>query len=510
MDMQDPRPEELQAAPENPTPEAEAPAAEAGMTSTAVSEDAEPDAKPEIEVELLMSDAEEEAEEQATPVRQELTLESLLALAHELQEKEAGDLSMDEIRRLRQQTAMLHKPAAVAEDAEGAQGAPTDPVVVEINSIIEALRTRKAEWTAAQEAARAENLRIKNEIIEQIIALAEDTDNVNRTFPRYLELQEQFNTTGDVAPTEETSLWKRFQEARERYSDNLKINKELRDYDFKKNLTEKETLLEEATALSTEEDVIGAYRRLQELHNRWRQIGPVAKELRDEIWNKFRDASAEVNKRYQAFFEARKAREAENEAGKTALCEKIEAIDCLGDVGIVIDNLTGESTVFEFDRFVVCGHCDSGGDTAEVGSAGIGRSNGAFNGDTCQGSAAIDITCNARCTLFVGGDIDFRSDVFERTIEFVNKGRSESVGAVDRSFQGEILDRAVFTESTDECRSGVGIAFESEVADSVATSVESGFEACHVVGTQTGNVSTVTVDVGIDGDVVVEKVVAYA
>lgn len=327
MDMQDPRPEELQAAPENPTPEAEAPAAEAGMTSTAVSEDAEPDAEPEIEVELLMSDAEEEAEEQATPVRQELTLESLLALAHELQEKEAGDLSMDEIRRLRQQTAMLHKPAAVAEDAEGAQGAPTDPVVVEINSIIEALRTRKAEWTAAQEAARAENLRIKNEIIEQIIALAEDTDNVNRTFPRYLELQEQFNTTGDVAPTEETSLWKRFQEARERYSDNLKINKELRDYDFKKNLTEKETLLEEATALSTEEDVIGAYRRLQELHNRWRQIGPVAKELRDEIWNKFRDASAEVNKRYQAFFEARKAREAENEAGKTALCEKIEAID---------------------------------------------------------------------------------------------------------------------------------------------------------------------------------------
>ena len=153
---------------------------------------------------------------------------------------------------------------------------------------------------------------------------------MNRTFPRYRELQDEFNALGDVDPTEDTAVWKRFQEARERYSDNLKINKELRDYDFKKNLAEKEVLLAEARGLTTEEDVIAAYRRLQDLHNKWRQIGPVAKELRDEIWNNFRDASAEVNKRYQAFFEARKAREAENEAAKTALCERLEVLDYSG------------------------------------------------------------------------------------------------------------------------------------------------------------------------------------
>lgn len=322
MDMLEPRPESL---PENPTHEAEAAAAEAGMNTQAAAEtSSEIDAEPEVEVELLMAEAEETEEPVA---RQEMTLESLLVTARDMLAKDASELSMDEIRRLRQHTAMLHKPVEADPEAEGAQGTPTDPVVVEINNIVDELRSRKATWTAEQEAARAKNLSIKNEIIEQIIALAEDTDNVNRTFPQYLELQSKFNATGDVDPTQETGLWKRFQEARERYSDNLKINKELRDYDFKKNLEEKEALLAEAVELGAHEDVIVAYRRLQELHNKWRQIGPVAKELRDEIWNKFRDASAEVNKRYQSFFEARKAREAENEAGKTALCEKIEAID---------------------------------------------------------------------------------------------------------------------------------------------------------------------------------------
>ena len=132
---------------------------------------------------------------------------------------------------------------------------------------------------------------------------------------------------GEVPANEETAIWKRFQEAREKYSDNLKINKELRDYDFKKNLETKQLLLNEASELVAEEDVITAYRRLQELHNKWRRIGPVAKEMREEIWNKFKEASAEINKRYQAHFEARKAREAENEAGKTAICEQLESID---------------------------------------------------------------------------------------------------------------------------------------------------------------------------------------
>ncbi len=157
--------------------------------------------------------------------------------------------------------------------------------------------------------------------------LAEDTDNVNRTFPRYRELVEEFNATGDVPPTEETSLWKRFSDAREKFSDNLKINKELRDYDFKKNLEAKQEIIDETRKLTAIDDIIEAYRRLGDLHDDWRRIGPVAKELRDQLWDEFKTASTEIRRRYQEHFEARKAEELQNEQKKTALCETLEAID---------------------------------------------------------------------------------------------------------------------------------------------------------------------------------------
>lgn len=263
----------------------------------------------------------DDAAQDAAPI----TIESLTAAAKALLEKDAADLSNDEIRHLRLQFNMLHKDTE--EPAEGAEKAPAAPEVAEFEAVIETLRTRKAEWAAAQDAARAANLDRKKAIIAEIESLAGDTDNVNRTFPRYRELQDEFNATGEVDPTEETAIWKAFQEVREKYSDNLKINKELRDYDFKKNLEEKQALSKEAAELAASEDVIAAYRRLQDLHNQWRQIGPVAKELREQVWADFREASTAINKNYQAYFEARKAREAENEAAKTALCEQLEAID---------------------------------------------------------------------------------------------------------------------------------------------------------------------------------------
>ncbi len=306
--------------------DASAAAADAGIENVAA-DSAAPQPEAEAEAESIMTQGEEDFE--AKEVNREITAESLLADALALMEKDAADISNDEIRRLRQHFSMLHKSVDSAAEAAEAPAGPSE-TETRFEQTIEALRARKAQYIAEQEALRAANLERKNAIIEQINALAEDTDNVNRTFPRYRELQDEFNAVGDVDPTEETAVWKRFQEAREHYSDNLKINKELRDYDFKKNLADKEALLAEARSLAAEEDVISAYRRLQDLHNKWRQIGPVAKELRDEIWNSFRDASAEVNKRYQAFFEARKAREAENETAKTALCEKIEALDLSG------------------------------------------------------------------------------------------------------------------------------------------------------------------------------------
>ncbi|MBD5214939.1 MAG: DUF349 domain-containing protein [Bacteroidales bacterium] len=333
MEMQDPKLEAQAEITSSTTNDAEAPATEAGINNPADSA-----AEPEVEVEIIMADEAAEAADEVAAAHEPRrhTVESLLETAKALLEKNPADLTADEIRRLRQHYSNLHKSAAeaVAENAEveaaedaGVSAEDVPAANLELENAIEELRARKAAWTAEQEAMRAANLERKNAIIAEIISLGGDTDNVNRTFPRYRELQDEFNAIGDVDPTEETALWKRFQEARERYSDNLKINKELRDYDFKKNLDEKQALLEEARTLSNEEDVIAAYRRLQELHVKWRQIGPVAKELRDEIWNSFRDASAAINSRYQAYFEARKAREAENEAAKTALCEEIEALD---------------------------------------------------------------------------------------------------------------------------------------------------------------------------------------
>ena len=189
------------------------------------------------------------------------------------------------------------------------------------------LRERRAELTAAHEAELKANLEAKKKLIDELKAISEDTDNVNRAFPRVKDIQAEFKAIGEVPPTEATDIWKQFQQAVEQFYDQLKVNKDLRDYDFRKNLELKTLLCEEAEKLDAEEDVILAFKRLQNLHDEWRQAGPVAKELREEIWQRFKDASAVVNKRYQAFFEERKAREQANETAKTELCEKVEAID---------------------------------------------------------------------------------------------------------------------------------------------------------------------------------------
>ncbi|MCM1036999.1 MAG: DUF349 domain-containing protein [Bacteroides sp.] len=304
------------------TTPAAAPAAAA--EETAAIETVAPGIDPEeaAEDEMTAAIEGEEAAEEADALRRELTAAEVLEAARAVLAKDAADISADDVRRLRQHFGAFHTVSEAGEGVE-AQG----PMEEEFKALLSQIREKKAMHTARIEAEQLAALEKKRAIVAEIEALAADTDNVNRTFPRYRELQDEFNATGDVPPTEDTAIWKAFQEAREHYSDNLKINKELRDYDFKKNLDSKQLLLAEAESLVAEEDVILAYRRLQELHNKWRQIGPVAKEVREEIWDKFKTFSAEVNKRYQAYFEARKAREAENEAGKAALCERLEAID---------------------------------------------------------------------------------------------------------------------------------------------------------------------------------------
>lgn len=205
--------------------------------------------------------------------------------------------------------------------------AEADSTEGELKELLNAIKDRKAALREALEAEMARNSQLKRDIIAEIEKIAADTDNVNRQYPRIKELTAEFKNIGVVPQEEATQLWKHYTAAVELFYDQWKVNKELRDYDFKKNLAEKQLLLTEAEGLADEEDVIVAFKRLQDLHDKWREIGPVQKELREELWNKFKDASAVVNKRYQAHFEERKARERENEAGKIALCELVEAID---------------------------------------------------------------------------------------------------------------------------------------------------------------------------------------
>ena len=197
-----------------------------------------------------------------------------------------------------------------------------DPDENNLKELLNVLKERRTEYNAAQEANREANLEKKRQINE----IANDPDNINRQFNRVKQLQQEFKDTGDVPATADTEVWKEFQRATERFYDVLKMNKELRDYDFKKNLELKQQLCEEAEALDEDPDIVSAFRKLQELHNNWREIGPVAKELREELWARFKAASSAINKKYQAFFEDRKSKEKENADAKTALCEKIEQI----------------------------------------------------------------------------------------------------------------------------------------------------------------------------------------
>ncbi|MBQ9554697.1 MAG: DUF349 domain-containing protein [Muribaculaceae bacterium] len=195
-----------------------------------------------------------------------------------------------------------------------------------LKELLNVLKERRTEYNAAQEANREANLEKKRQIIAIINEISSDPDNINRQFNRVKQLQQDFKDAGDVPATADTEIWKEFQRATERFYDVLKMNKELRDYDFKKNLELKQQLCEEAEALDEEADIVAAFRKLQELHTNWREIGPVAKELREDLWARFKAASSAINKKYQTFFEDRKSKEKENAEAKTALCEKIEQI----------------------------------------------------------------------------------------------------------------------------------------------------------------------------------------
>lgn len=228
---------------------------------------------------------------------------------------------------IRKEELAKEKEAFIAKGNEEAAFAPAaDELEEQFKSLYAEIKEKRAAYNAAQDALKAENLAKKREIISKINEIAEDADNVNRQYSTVQQLQQDFKAIGEVPSENDTEVWKAYQVAVERFYDLLKMNKELRDYDFKKNLEQKQALCAEAEALDEEADIVDAFKKLQQLHTSWREIGPVSKEIREELWTRFKNASAVINKKYQAFFEERKANEKKNAEGKEALCVKIEAI----------------------------------------------------------------------------------------------------------------------------------------------------------------------------------------
>ena len=210
-------------------------------------------------------------------------------------------------------------------DPEHYQYAP-DPEEESFKAEMGIIKEKRAKIFKEQEAEKLENLNKKLEIIERIKAMVTTPDEANKNYKEFKALQEQWREIKNVPAEKANELWRNYQLYVEQFYDMLRLNSEAREYDFKKNLELKTQLCEAAEKLADEEDVISAFHQLQKLHQEYREIGPVAKEQREEIWNRFKAASSVINKRHQAHFEGVRAKEEDNLARKTVLCEKVEAI----------------------------------------------------------------------------------------------------------------------------------------------------------------------------------------
>ncbi|MCH5231826.1 MAG: DUF349 domain-containing protein [Muribaculaceae bacterium] len=202
-----------------------------------------------------------------------------------------------------------------------------DATEEDLKNLLTEFKEKRNAFIEEREEIRKKNLAEKYAVIEKIKNISEDIDTINQQFPIFQQLQQDFKAAGEVPQGSETELWKNYQQAVEQFYDRLKVNKELRDLDFKKNFELKSQLIEKAEKLADVPDVLEAFRTLQDLHEQWREIGPVARDVREEMWNRFKEASTVINKRHQDFFQNKKENEQANENAKTELCEKVEAID---------------------------------------------------------------------------------------------------------------------------------------------------------------------------------------
>ena len=274
------------------------------------------------------------AEEQVETTSRLTTKEEVLARMKELA-LNAESAGKQELDSLKQSFYKLHNAELEAAkkqfiDNGGSEEdyAPqSDAIEEEFKNVMAIIKEKRSAQMAELERQKEENLQIKLSIIEELKELVESPDDANKSYTEFKKLQQQWNETKLIPQAKVNELWKSYQLYVEKFYDILKLNNEFREYDFKKNLEIKNRLCEAAEKLADEEDVISAFHQLQKLHQEFRDTGPVAKELRDEVWNRFKAASTVVNRRHQQHFEALKEAEQHNLDQKTVICEIVESIE---------------------------------------------------------------------------------------------------------------------------------------------------------------------------------------
>ena len=268
------------------------------------------------------------------PVAHDLTKQEICDRMKELIEQNV-ELVKEEVESMKQLFYKKSKSETAEQRAafveKGGNEAEFIPAPTELENefkeLLNEFRNKKAKLNAQQEQEKVNNLLKKQHIIEQMKLLVESNDDVSANVAVFRQLQQDWKNTGPVPPTATNELWKQYNLYQESFWDLIKINNELREYDFKKNLEAKTKLCEAAELLANEEDVVSAFRQLQKLHENWHELGPVARELREEIWNRFKAASTMINKKHQSHFDDIRKVEYDNMALKASLCERIEAID---------------------------------------------------------------------------------------------------------------------------------------------------------------------------------------
>ena len=240
--------------------------------------------------------------------------------------KDAEAIKSAFYKRLQKEKADAGIVAVEASETEVETENPFMEIERGFKEIYNAYKKERAEHNRQIEKERENNLALKEAVIADLKALLEKQEDVNATFPEFREIQNRWRAVGPVPAQSYRNINETYQLYVEQFYDMVKINRELRDLDFKKNLEAKEEFCAFAEKLAENPNVVEAFRELQKLHEQWKEFGPVAKEYRDQIWDRFKAATALINKKYQAFFEDQKEQQAENLAKKTVLCEKVEEI----------------------------------------------------------------------------------------------------------------------------------------------------------------------------------------